>query len=146
MVGDQWALNLFKGRVWEAIIESVLAEFGYLAHRTGFEQLPTGDPRRRQPRSRFAPDLRVRDPRIREERWEETVERPVPADVRRLLKRLGEKHGSALTQGVLRSDATMWPTVAILLNGSNVSLHQGLDTLLTDGDVVSIVPVVAGGR
>jgi len=77
---------------------------------------------------------------------EETVQLPTPADVRRLLERLGEKHGPALTDRVLRRDGTTWPSVAILLNGSNISLNRGLNTPLAEGDVVAIVPVIAGGR
>ena len=77
---------------------------------------------------------------------EETVELPASADIRRLLEYLGEEHGSALTDRVLQSDGRIWPAVAIILNGSNVSLYQGLDTQLTDGDVVSVLPVVAGGH
>ena len=77
---------------------------------------------------------------------EETVQLPPTADVRGLLERLGEKHGPALRDRVLRRDGTTWPSVAILLNGSNISLNQGLDTLLAEGDAVAIVPVIAGGR
>lgn len=76
---------------------------------------------------------------------EKTVQLPPTADVRALLERLGERHGAALADRVLRPDGTTWPSIAILLNGSNISLKQGLDTPLAEGDAVAIVPVIAGG-
>ena len=85
---------------------------------------------------------------VRDQAWipEETIELPASADIRRLLESLAAKSGAVLMDAVLRSDGTLQPAVAILLNGSNVSLQQGLSTQLTHGDVVSVVPVVAGGR
>ncbi|MDA1096499.1 MAG: hypothetical protein O3B84_04505 [Chloroflexi bacterium] len=47
-----WAPNLFKGRIGEAIVESVLAEFGYRVQRAGFEQVGA-------PNDRLRPDLLV---------------------------------------------------------------------------------------
>ena len=49
---DFWASSIFKGRIREAIVESVLLEFGYKVDRIGQE---FGKPR-------FTPDLLVRDP------------------------------------------------------------------------------------
>ena len=77
---------------------------------------------------------------------QEAVDLPPRTDVRVLLELLVEKHGPALKEKVLQNDGTMWPSVAVLVNGSNVSLKRGLDTPLADGDEVAIVPVIAGGR
>ena len=60
-MSSNWAPNLFKGRIGEAVVEAILSEFGYKVHRGGFEQVSSGD-------SRVAPDLVVTDPRTQEER------------------------------------------------------------------------------
>ena len=58
---SQWALNVFKGRIGEAIVESVLSEFGYKVDRIGQEYQSTRQ-KRIVARQRFAPDLLVIDP------------------------------------------------------------------------------------
>ncbi len=37
------------------------------------------------------------------------------------------------------------PMIYILLNGKNIQQLQGMGTKLKDGDIVSILPVIAGG-
>lgn len=58
-----WARSLFKGRIAEAIVESVLSEFGYRVYRSGQEEhrLPGQGKSTRQ--RIFAPDLAVTDPK-----------------------------------------------------------------------------------
>ena len=76
---------------------------------------------------------------------EETIELPSPADVGTLVDRLQDKHGHLFTEKVFQGHGTIFPSVAILLNGVNISLNQGLDTSVENGDVVVIIPVIAGG-
>ena len=52
---------------------------------------------------------------------EETMKLPAPANVRTLVDRLQERHGQVFTEKVLQGDGTIWLSVAILLNGSNIS-------------------------
>jgi len=59
-VQNNWASSLFKGRIGEAVVESVLSEFGYQVVRTGQEfNRPTSDTPVHQV---LAPDLAVTDP------------------------------------------------------------------------------------
>jgi hypothetical protein len=60
----KWALNLFKGRIGEAIVEAILSEFGYKVERGGYEQVSSGD-------DRVVPDLVVTDPTTRKHRYVE---------------------------------------------------------------------------
>lgn len=55
MTSKWWSSNIFKGRIGEAVIESILIEFGYIVRRSGYEQTSSGSPR-------IAPDLLVTHP------------------------------------------------------------------------------------
>ena len=76
MTSNRWAANLFVGRIGEAVVESVLSEFGYTVMRSGYEQLTsrtqTSGPTRR---GRLTPDFLVRDPNSGEERHVEVKAR-----------------------------------------------------------------------
>ena len=52
---NYWSRNLFKGRIGEAVIEAVLAEFGYSVLRAGYEQAEGT-------KEHLKPDLLVEDP------------------------------------------------------------------------------------
>ena len=54
----RWAVSIFKGRMGEAIVESVLSEFGYTVRRAGFEQISSDG-------NRLSPDLLVTHPRTK---------------------------------------------------------------------------------
>ena len=80
---NYWSRNLFKGRVGEAVIESVLSEFGYLVLRAGYEQAGGA-------RELLKPDLLVDDPRTRQQTYVEVKYRSarptaVQLDAERLL-------------------------------------------------------------
>lgn len=64
---NYWASSLFKGRIGEAVVESVLSEFGYQVARSGqeFRQLPGS------PQQVVAPDLAVTDPRTKSTKYVE---------------------------------------------------------------------------
>jgi hypothetical protein len=55
MPSKWWASNIFKGRIGEAVVESILVEFGYKVSRFGYEWAGSGNPR-------IAPDLLVTHP------------------------------------------------------------------------------------
>jgi MoaD family protein len=44
---------------------------------------------------------------------------------------------------IFRDDGSLW--VGVFLNGRNVRQGQGLDTPLSDGDEIRILPPIAGG-
>ena len=48
-------------------------------------------------------------------------------------------HAALLEEGKLK------PYYKIMVNGMDISLHQGLDTKVSDSDVVAIFPPIAGG-
>ncbi|MCL4369702.1 MAG: MoaD/ThiS family protein [Chloroflexi bacterium] len=75
-----------------------------------------------------------------------TLELDEGADIRALLALLIAQHGDAFRRSLLQEDGTLWPTMAILANGRNVSLDRGLATTVHDGDEVAIMPVISGGR
>lgn len=64
-------------------------------------------------------------------------------DVRGLLNRLAKDHssvaGAVLSQGDLAED------VYILINGRHISALDGLDSLISDSDVLVFVPVTEAG-
>lgn len=62
-----------------------------------------------------------------------------------LLKKLAERHGQRLGSQLLTSEGTIHPDVIFLLNGRNIDFLEGKDTLVREGDVVSLFPRVAGG-
>jgi molybdopterin synthase sulfur carrier subunit len=53
---------------------------------------------------------------------------------------------SGLGERVLAGDGKLRPFVNVYVGRQDVRSLQGLDTPVKDGDVVSIVPAVAGGR
>ncbi len=74
-----------------------------------------------------------------------SVEVPSGGDVAHLLDTLAARYGDGFRRAVLRNDGTVWPEMAILVNGGNIMLGAGLATPLQVGDEVSIVPVITGG-
>ena len=81
-MSSKWALNLFKGRIGEAVVEAVLLEFGYTVDRVGFGQGLSMD-------DRDLPDLLVTDQRTQKQRHVEVKYRSarpttVQLDARRI--------------------------------------------------------------
>jgi molybdopterin synthase sulfur carrier subunit len=76
-------------------------------------------------------------------RWS-TVEIPAGGTMREVIFELSERLDVNLIEkfvykGELRSG------IKILVNGRNISFLQGLDTVLEDRDVISILPIAGGG-
>ena len=62
-----------------------------------------------------------------------------------LLTAIDESIGRPVSDAILDRDGRLLPSIAVLINGSNVFLKQGLTSPLADGDTVSIMPLMGGG-
>jgi len=60
------------------------------------------------------------------------------------LVQIGERH-PAFLQRVMQGEGELRPYVNVFVGSENVKSVSGLDTPVSDGDVVSIIPAVAGG-
>lgn len=60
------------------------------------------------------------------------------------LAQIGERHPGFL-QRVMQGEGELRPYVNVFVGAENVKAVSGLDTPVSDGDVVSIIPAVAGG-
>jgi len=59
--------------------------------------------------------------------------------------KISETMGDDFKRKVLNEDGTPRSLINIYINGKNAKFSSGLDTILSDGDKVSILPAVAGG-
>lgn len=74
------------------------------------------------------------------------MELPAPPDVWALLTQLGERYGAPIRKKLFTPDGgDIGEDAIVLVNGRNVHHLRGKDTPLTEVDVVSIFPMVAGG-
>ncbi|UCG01773.1 MAG: MoaD/ThiS family protein [Candidatus Heimdallarchaeota archaeon] len=64
--------------------------------------------------------------------------------VRQLLEALFDQY-NALRDKIFNENNELRPWIHILKNGRNIKFLGGIETTLTDGDVVSLFPPVAGG-
>jgi molybdopterin converting factor small subunit len=61
------------------------------------------------------------------------------ATIHALLQQLASKNPSTLTP-------LLWDsTLTLLINGRNIHSLYGMNTVLTDGDIVTLIPFVVGG-
>jgi molybdopterin converting factor small subunit len=67
-----------------------------------------------------------------------------PGTVADVLAELGARHPQ-LVPRLLTADGGLRPFVNVFVGPTNVRTRQGLATPVTAGDVVSILPAVAGG-
>ena len=74
-----------------------------------------------------------------------SIEAPACGTGRGLLESLSETYGKAMREKLFLPDGTLSWDAIVLVNGRHVAHLQGLDTPLTEADVVSIFPMVAGG-
>jgi len=59
--------------------------------------------------------------------------------------KISETMGDDFKRRVLNDDGTPRSLINIYINGKNAKFSSGLDTMLSDGDVINILPAVAGG-
>jgi MoaD family protein len=63
-----------------------------------------------------------------------------------ILKQLAKRHGKDLVEYVYdRKTGNIKSFLQFLVNGRSTSTLKGLQTRLTDGDVLAIIPPVGGG-
>lgn len=67
-----------------------------------------------------------------------------PADVRTALRDLEESY-PGLAGSLVDDEGDQPEALAVVLNGRNVVHEQGFDTALSDGDVLGVMPPLAGG-
>lgn len=65
-------------------------------------------------------------------------------DLRALIDDLGARHGG-LRDALVAEDGSLHRFINVYVNDEDVRFLKGVDTPLDDGDVVSILPAVAGG-
>lgn len=66
-------------------------------------------------------------------------------DVQEVIDVLGKEYGDKFTKMVLEPDGSLKSYFHVLVNGRHVRLQQGLQTSLSEGDVVAIFPPIGGG-
>ena len=79
-------------------------------------------------------------------RSELSLSLPDDSDLRELLTVLDRECGRPVSSALLFDEQTILPSIAMLVNGSNVLLGGGLRTRLNDGDRVAVMPLISGGR
>lgn len=67
------------------------------------------------------------------------------ATIKDLIQLLIEKYGRKLEATLKRPDGSINPIITILVNGRQIDFINGIETKLTNGDVVSFIPPVGGG-
>ena len=61
-----------------------------------------------------------------------------------VMQRLIEKYGKKLEQAIM-DGINLKPGIKIIINGRDIDYLNGLDTQLKHGDVIVIIPPIAGG-
>lgn len=67
------------------------------------------------------------------------------ATVAQLLAALTSRYGETFRRELMTPEGRLKPGIAVLVNGRNINFLQGLDTSLSPGDKVTIVPPAGGG-
>lgn len=75
----------------------------------------------------------------------EIIEFPVRASVGDLLNPLVDRYGDDFGLYIYDKEKWVRDYLSFMLNGVNVYSVEGLDTMLRDGDVLSILPPIGGG-
>ena len=76
---------------------------------------------------------------------EEQLEFSKPSSVNTMLKQLSKKYGKDFDDYMFDELGDLQGHLQILVNGLSVSTMKGLNTKLSDGDQVAILPPVGGG-
>ena len=63
-----------------------------------------------------------------------------------LLNSFFEKYGEILKDEILDNDGKIKKHYRIIVNGRNINILDGFRTKLNDGDMVALMPAIAGGN
>lgn len=75
---------------------------------------------------------------------ETVVEVPRGATIKDFFAKLGEKNPGFASQALNERNQPL-PHLIVVINSINIESAEGLDTALSDGDTVGIIPPVIGG-
>jgi len=75
----------------------------------------------------------------------ESVELPPNSSVRELVDLLVARYGGAFGRYVYDAEKQVRNYLSYMLNGVNINSLDRFDTILKDGDVLSLLPPVGGG-
>lgn len=70
---------------------------------------------------------------------------PAPPTAQALFDELAVRYGPAMQKKLFAPNGELSEDVILLVNGRHISHIAGLDTPLSEGDTVSLFPMVAGG-
>jgi len=73
------------------------------------------------------------------------VEVPAGGTITTLLDILHQKYGKTEGARLFENKGSISNVLVILVNGADIRREDGLDTELHEGDVVVLMPVIAGG-
>jgi molybdopterin synthase sulfur carrier subunit len=73
------------------------------------------------------------------------VDVPSGSNITTLMGLLHQKYGQEAGAKVFKSDGSMSHVLIILVNGTDIRHLDGMDTELQGGDVVVVMPIIAGG-
>jgi molybdopterin synthase sulfur carrier subunit len=63
-----------------------------------------------------------------------------------LLNQLCEEQGSKFCNSIFDKEGQLQRYIKVLVNGRGLHVLQGLDTPLSDGDIIALFPPIAGGQ
>jgi MoaD family protein len=69
---------------------------------------------------------------------------PCPSTLRELLRQLSDRYGPGFERWVFEGE-DMADSILIVINGQDARHRAGLETRLGSADVISILPMMAGG-
>jgi MoaD family protein len=67
------------------------------------------------------------------------------ATIKDLIQFLIEKYGKKFEDAIKNPDGDLNPIITILVNGWQIDFIGGIETKLSDGDIISFIPPVGGG-
>jgi len=65
--------------------------------------------------------------------------------IKDLIELLIRQYGESLEKALKKDDGKINPSITFLVNGRNVDFIKSFETILSNGDVVSIIPPAGGG-
>ncbi len=76
---------------------------------------------------------------------EESCQLPEGATLEQLLVQLASTHGAEVAKHLHTSAGVVQPSLMIAVNGVAVPTRQSPQTMLRSGDIVTLMPPIAGG-